>query len=289
MNNSQNMNISKQNITGPCDLKCAYNFKYPESNCTAQNNGSFITLTYDNGSVPPVLFNNQKYSVINILIVAPSIHLFNGNQAAGEMCIQHSSYSGGQNMNVCIPLISSDSSAESSNLLSQIIQSVTSNAPNETESTNVNLTDFTLNNIVPNKPFYNYSDTENNTWIVFDILNAISINSSTLNSLTQIIQPYSISTTGTSLFFNSKGPNSSGNSVGDGIYISCQPTGSSEEETAVSYTKDQTNYNLFNNPTTLLIFQILIGCIVFIAVFFCMNYAYNFFTGSKPPIVKINS
>jgi hypothetical protein len=149
-----------------------------------------------------------------------------------------------------------------------------------------------LDNIVPNKPFYNYSDSENNNWVVFGILNGISINSSTLNSLTQIIQPYSISTSGKSLFFNSKGPNSSGTAIGDGIYISCQPTGSSEEETAVSYSKNETNYNLssmLNNPTTLLIFQILIGCIVFIVVFFSMNYAYNYFIGSKPQLPKINS
>ena len=66
---NQNINISQQNVTGPCDLKCAYSFTYQESTLTAKNNGSFIMLSYDNGSVPPVLYNNQKYTVTNILIV----------------------------------------------------------------------------------------------------------------------------------------------------------------------------------------------------------------------------
>ena len=44
-NNPPNINISVQNIQGKCDLKCSYNFKYPESNTTAKNNGVFISLT----------------------------------------------------------------------------------------------------------------------------------------------------------------------------------------------------------------------------------------------------
>ena len=34
---TQNINIAPQNISGKCDLKCAYNFKYSESNSTARN------------------------------------------------------------------------------------------------------------------------------------------------------------------------------------------------------------------------------------------------------------
>ena len=65
----------------------------------------------------------------------------------------------------------------------------------------------------------------------------------------------------------------------DGIYISCQPTGSSEEETMVSYSKNPVNYNMgaiLNNPIVLLILQILVGCIVFIIVFYVLNYSYNY-------------
>ena len=33
--NLQNINISSQNVQGKCDLKCSYNFKYPETNVVA--------------------------------------------------------------------------------------------------------------------------------------------------------------------------------------------------------------------------------------------------------------
>ena len=73
--------------------------------------------------------------------------------------------------------------------------------------------------------------------------------------------------------------------MGDGIYISCQPTGSSEEEMSVSYNKNTSTAidasSMLNNPTTLIIVQVIIGCIIFIITFFSLNYAYNYLV-SKP-------
>jgi hypothetical protein len=294
---TQNINIAPQNISGKCDLKCAYNFKYTESNSTARNNGIMIGLTYDNSSVPPVLFNNQKYNVNTIFITCPSIHTFNGSQAAAEIIIEHIPVAGGPQLNVAIPIVSSSESSTASNLITEIIQSVATNAPSRGNSTNLNLTGFTLQNIVPNKPFYSYTDSGNNEWIVFGILFAIPLSSGTLSTLGQIIQPFPLPTTGGSLFLNSSGPNSSG-TVGDGIYISCKPTGSSEEETAVEYTKNTPSYdfsNMMNSPIFMLLIQIIIGCILFIIVFIIISYAYSFITTgaaklpSLPKVPGVNS
>jgi len=86
---------------------------------------------------------------------------------------------------------------------------------------------------------------------------------------------------GDNLFFNAKGPNSSG-SVGDGIYISCQPTGSSEEETEITNTKSSSESdvsisieNLAKNPTFKLIVKIIVGCILFIIIFAGLAFAYS--------------
>jgi carbonic anhydrase len=289
---SGNINISRENVLGKCDLKCAYNFKYPESNSIAKNNGVNISLTYDNSSITPVLYNNQKYTVSNITIMCPSIHLFNGAQAPAEIVVEHISVAGGPILSVAIPISSSSDSTTASNIITEIIQSVATNAPSEGETTNLNLTGFTLENIVPSKPFYSYTDTNNNEWIVFGILEAIPLNSNTLTTLGQIIKPFSISTTGSSLFLNSSGPNSSGN-IGGGIYISCKPTGSSEEEIPVEYTKNTTSYdisNLLNSPVTKTIIQIILGSIIFIILFALINYAYTFITtGTRkvPSITKI--
>ena len=290
---SQNIDISTQNISGKCDLKCAYNFKYSESNSTAKNNGVMIGLTYDESSVSPVLYNNQKYNVSSIFITCPSLHTFNGSQAQAEIIIEHTPLIGGPQLNVAIPITSSSDSSDASNLITEIIQSVATNAPSQGNTTNLNLSGFTLQNIVPNKPFYSYTDSRKNEWIVFGILSAIPLNSDILTTLGQIIKPFPLPMTGNSVFFNSSGPNTTGK-IGDGIYISCKPTGSSEEEIPVEYTKDTPSYdfsNMMNNPITKIIIQIVIGCILFIIVFLMFNYIYTWLTTGVtklPSIPKIS-
>jgi carbonic anhydrase len=280
---TQNINISRENVKGKCDLKCSYNFKYSESNSTAKNNGVMLSLTYDNSSVSPVMYNNEKYTVSKIVITSPSIHLFNGSTTDAEIFIEHTPVKGGPNLMVGIPIKSSTESSTASNLITEVIQSVGTNAPAQGDSTNLNLSGFTLENIIPQKPFYSYTESETTDWIVFDILEAIPLNKTTLSTLSQIIKPFPIPTPGTSLFLNSAGPNSGGN-IGDGIYISCKPVGSSEEETAVEYTKNTPSYDLssmMENPVTKTIFQIIIGCIIFIIVFSFISYAYTLITGSS--------
>ena len=275
---TQNINISKQNISGKCDLKCAFNFKYSETNLTAKNNGVNIALTPDSSKIPPVTYNNQKYNVSNITIVSPSIHIFNGATAAAEIVIEHIPVQGGAQLNVCVPITTSSNSSNASNLITEVIQSVSSSAPASGETANLNINGFTLQDIVPSKPFYNYSSSSDNSdWIVFDITNAIPLSSSTITTLQKIIQPFPIPTPGGQLFFNATGPNTT--KIGEGIYISCKPTGSSDEETAVTYNKNVTTYDftdIINNKTFQTIMQIIIGCLLFIAIFVAVSYGYSY-------------
>jgi len=275
---TQNINISKQNISGKCDLKCSYNFKYSETNLTAKNNGIGIYLTPDASKIPSVTYNQQKYNVNNIILVSPSIHTFNGSTAAAELIVEHTPVQGGSNLGVCIPIVSSSDASTASNLITEIIQSVSSNAPANGETANLSISGFTLQNIVPNKPFYSYTSLNDNTdYIVFDITNAIGLSSSTITTLQQIIKPFPIPTPGDKLFFNASGPNTT--KIGDGIYISCKPTGSSSEETAVTYDKTASTYDfstITNNPTFKTVVQIIIGCLLFIAIFMIVSYGYSY-------------
>ena len=281
--NNNSINISRENVSGDCDLKCAYNFKYPQTSLVAKNDGVMISLTCDKSNTPPVLYNNQKYIVDKFIIVSPSLHNFNGSKSSAEVLINHTPNGGGEQFIVCIPIIESTDSSTASNLLTEIIQGVSNGAPAKDETTNLNINGFTLNKIVPKKPFYSYtssSNTDKNEYIVFDILDAITINNKTLSSLTKIINPFSISTPGNKLFYNQKGPNQT--TVGDGIYISCQPTGSSEEETDVEYTKEQSSYDLFsfNSDSTKIFLQVLFSCIIFLIIFGGIGYAYSKITGN---------
>ena len=276
---SQNINISSQNISGKCDLKCAYNFTYPESNSTAQNNNVMIMLRPDNSSKSSVTYNTEKYTVSNMFITCPSLHRYNNNQVAAEFFINHVPVKGGQNLNVAIPIISSSESSTASNLITQIIQSVSTNAPRNGETTNLNITGFTLQDIVPSKPFFSYTSTNNENWIVFPMKDAIPLNSNILRTLGQIIRPFQLPMTGGELFFNSNGPNSS--NTNSEIYISCNPTGSSVETTEVVYDKNTVTpidfNNIWNNPIFTLIIKILIGCSIFIIIFYIINMAFSSF------------
>jgi hypothetical protein len=294
--NNESINISRENVQGACDLKCAYNFKYHESNLTAKNNGVMIALTYDNGSIPPVLYNQEKYTVDTIMIVSPSIHLFNGSTTNAEIIVKHTPVSGGNQLAVCVPITESSDSSTATNLIGQILMGVANNAPSKGETTNLNISNFTLNDIIPKKPFYSYTGTNDSSdWLVYDILYAIPLNNKMLTGLTQIIKPFPVPTPGKGLFYNSIGPNhvSLNN---NGIYISCSPTGSSEEEMDVTYTKNSTSYDLtsiFNNPAGSIVFQILIASIIFILIFLILNYGYGLLTsdvtklsGFKIPGIK---
>ena len=285
---TQNINISKQNISGKCDLKCTYNFKYTETNLTAKNFGTLIILTPDSSKIPPVTYNQQKYNVASIFLVSPSVHIFNGSTCAAELFIEHTPVQGGSNLLVWIPIISSSDSSTASNLITEVIQGVSSNAPANGETTNLNISGFTLQSIVPNKPFYSYTS-DNTDNIVFDITNAIGLSSSTITTLQKIIKPFPIPTPGNKLFFNSSGPNTT--KIGEGIYISCKPTGSSDEETAVTYNKNVSTYdfsNITNNPTFKTIIQIIVGCLLFIAIFMAVSYGYSYITtgSAKMPTLE---
>lgn len=291
-NTIQTINISSQNIYGDCDLKCSYNYKYNQSNSVATNNGVFISLSYDKGTTSPVLYNNQKYYVSKINIYNPSLHMFNNNSINAELVIEHAPEMGGELLYTCIPIIESTNSSDASNILSQIIQSVATNAPTLNESTNLNISNFNLDIFVPKKPFFSYTGSSGliGQVIVFGINYAIPMNPKILDVLKQIIKPYPITISGGNVFFNKNGPNNI--QVNDGIYISCQPTGSSSEETQVTYSTPNTNYNLgsvYNNSTFNSILQIIIGCILFIIILYLLNSAYNYLTSpsTKLPSLKL--
>jgi FlaG/FlaF family flagellin (archaellin) len=94
---------------------------------------------------------------------------------------------------------------------------------------------------------------------------------------------------GESVFYNNKGPNDT--SVKEGIYISCQPTGSSEEEVSVTTNKSQVNYDIssiFNDPNMSSILQIIIGIILCVAIFYILNIFYKTFILGKGSIKNLN-
>jgi len=282
-NNQTEINISKNNITNRCDLKCSYNFKYPDCNTTATNNGVYISLTYENGSTPPVMYNNAQYTVYQINMFSPSLHLFNGVKATGELIAVHTPVLGGSELMVCIPFIQSGDTTSASDLITQVIDEVAKNAPRNGESTNLNITNFSLQHIIPKKPYVIYSGTYNDNttdFIVFPLNAPIPLTQNTLKKLSDIIIPFPLPMYGGGLYLNSKGPNSGARFRNDDIYISCKPTGSSDDEITVTNTTTTTSSSSSNsnNDAMMNFLKFLIICIIFIIFFLAVNYAFNTLT-----------
>jgi len=278
------MNISPQNINGTCNLKCAYSFNYNTSNSTATNYGRWIQLTYEASSTPQITYNTAKYNVGSIQIFSPSAHLYNNAQADAEIIISHTPINGGKSLTVCIPINTSGSTTDGSQIITDIFKAVSSNAPSQGTSTTQGINEFTLNDIVPMKPYYSYT-MEGEDFIVYGIQYAISVDNKALETFKNCIKPNPRTyPSGPSLFSNPDGPTSS--NVGDGsIYIDCQPTNSSEEEiemnvnikSPVSYDVGSYMLVILNNP----IFLIFCSSIIFVIILMIIHKLISHFTSDS--------
>ena len=281
----EQINISRKNIEGKCDLKCSYNFQYKDYNSTATNGGFLISIKPQETGDAPVTFDKKKYRVVNIALYAPSRHLYNDNLADAEISIIHMPENGGTPLSVSIPIRTSSETNSGTDIITEVINDIASSAPARDDS--VNIGSFNLQKIVPNKPFINYVSTFSDN-IAFTMIDAIPITSTTLDKLKKVITPNTQMATGTSgLFYNSSGPNST-KELSEGIYISCNPTGSSEETKEIMYEKEDVSFNfreIIENPTFLAAMQIFFACIIFIIVFYIWNYGFMYIDGEHADIV----
>jgi carbonic anhydrase len=279
------MNISPQNVAGNCTYKCNLTFNYPVKSCTATNSGNYLNISCGD-SDSSVKFNNTKYNIAACYLYSPSLQLYNNQQTSGELMLMHNPIAGGKTLYVCIPLATNGTSGNASNIVSEIIDAVAKGAPSQGGSVNQGINDFTANDFIPLKEFYSY-ETQNAHFVAFGMQNAIYISQKNLNSLQKIIKPFGgiPFPSGPKLFVNKKGPIKGDGITSNDIYIDCQPTDSSEEETnEVVNIKANTNYdvgssmaNIFYNP----IFLLILFAIVFIILLVGINRGLKYLSGGS--------
>lgn len=285
------INISKDNVAGDCNTKCAYSFDYKECELTATNGGPQIMYDIDPiPSVPPVLYNNGQYVPYRVLIFCPSRHKYDGSIVDAEIMIQHAPVNGGNQLFVCIPIIKSTDTSSASILVRQMITDVAAKAPKSGNKIShvSGVENFSLNTIVPRAPFYSYAK-DGIDAIVFGLSSAIPLSAEIIDTkLSQIIKPSSSQSndSNTNVFYNASGPKST--LADQGIYIDCQPTGSSGEVEVVQ-ARNPPIYDLdtiMKDPTVYMIIQLLMSCLIFIVIYFFISYGFAFMTstevGAKP-------
>ena len=253
------MNISKNDISGNCKLKCAYNFNYQISSCNVKSSNStrVFTIDYDKSKVPPVTYNGNKYNVKNIGIIRdyPAIKIRNQVPLA-FILIEHLPIIDGNPLSVYIPIIIG-TSTQAGDLVTNIIKDSIKMKPNG-GNVLLNIPNFTLNTIVPSKPFFTTTINSlkgGGEFIIYDFDYAIAIEESIMGDLynafsknklnqEQLNKKYKTIKSSQPfypkkpVYYNSWGANSlktdsSPNSGSDDIYIECNPVNQSQEEEAV--------------------------------------------------------
>lgn len=275
------MDISVRNIKGNCDYKCAFSFDYQTSNAIISNKMNYLSLTLDETTIPPVMYNGQPYLVSQIQIYSPSLHLFNSQKMPAEVVILHSPQKGGTNLNVCIPINVNDS-IDSSSIINKITTFAINNTPTTDDTMSLNMPNFTLNDIVPKKPFYSYTGKDINNdydvnYIVYGREASLHITKENSTNLSNIVTTIELNKSNDgSLFYNKKGPVSA-NENGE-IYISCENTNTSKEMEQITTTNNNsTVFNwseAFKNPIWITIFSIVGAIFLCFFVYYVLNLFY---------------
>jgi len=282
MTTPQIINISSEEQYEECKNKCDLSFKYPISGCLATNTGGSIGISYDKSETPPVIFNNVKYFVVEneIQLYTPSIHLFNGSYTDSELVIMHKSETSNKILYICIPISYTKVVGSATSIISQIIKSVSQNAPNAWQKTTVNLPNFSLQHIIPNKPFYSFTDSNSNNVVVYGVENAIGLDLNSIKTLTSLLQPsignayFSFCTGNPAIYKNPYGPN---NAQDDQIYIDCQPVNESEEqiETKITDRKPEIKYDT-GDWIKMILNSILFQCFIVVMLLMLVLYGVKY-------------
>lgn len=155
----------------------------------------------------------------------------------------------------------------------------------------LNIRDYTLEFVIPRGPFFSYTDTtENVNYIVYGMTYAIFVEPNIIQQLQNVVVPFynnpTYNTDGSNnpfpLFLNQTGAtNLLTTNLSDEIYIDCQPTGSSNEQTNITTSTSN------EPPKNSVMFLIYVIFFIFVLLLIYMLFAYithpdkkNFSVGS---------
>ena len=290
------IDISGTRSLGKCVDKCDLTFKYNISSVTVTNRGDYLNVKYDDvsNSDAQVTFNSKKYKVTDLRIYSPSLHTYNGSQMPAEILIIHTPVDGGNQLFVSVPIMNNNSVNTGSSMITAILTHSLANAPADgNESRLDNIKNFSLNSVVPKKPYYYYSGVNflrQPCSAAVDIVcylpytANIGINTDLVDKLSFVIKPSNITpkayTEGDTprLYFNEEGAKTS-DANGEDIVISCQPyddTADPNETTDYIVDNDSSPLNpsdVFNSGW----FQVIAGSLIFFLIICLLNFIFGIF------------
>ena len=272
-----------------CKGKCDYSYFYQNSSGYVKNyNNEYLLLNIQDNTLST--FNSNSYQIEEIRIYSPSLHIYGGTKADGEVLIIHKNINGPDKFLVSIPLMKGGNITNASNDIKNIINIASQS--NVNEANELNGMNINFNNYIPKTNYYFYTGTLPYScgsgtlvnYVVFskNIKNtSINIPEDSLTKLKNMITEQNVEIKPTpEEFGKSKGPPiMHGMSSSGDIYIDCQPVGE-DGELLVNTSK----YSVFGDTLHKLdpnkykwIGSFFIAIILLIVIVTFKNYIISFF------------
>lgn len=197
------------NVSAEAGENTDFTYNYGMSPCTVTNKSTYLEINCFDGHNKVNCGLAGDLYVSNVRLYKPSLNTYNGSKSSAELIITHTG--GGKNIYVCIPITTSSSSGGTSEWFKQIIPF----SPNKAGSSrSINVSNFTLNNVIPKAPFiiyeggtFDWGCSKSDAMIIFNELDSISINRTELRTLGKIINEpsYNVSDVPDYLKINKRG------------------------------------------------------------------------------------
>lgn len=163
-------------------------YDYGISACSIANKETYLEINCFDGINKVGSGLTGDLYVSSVRLYKPSLNSYDGAKADAELIITHSG--GGKNLYVCIPITSTVASGGSTDWFNQIIPF---SPPKPNGSKSINVSNFTLNDVIPKAPFIIYEGgtfewgcSKSDVMLLFNLDNAININYKNLNTLGNI-------------------------------------------------------------------------------------------------------
>jgi hypothetical protein len=253
---SNKVNIAKNMSSGDCNLKCNYRFDYPKGEPliveNTRNDGLVIDYAQSRPKIAPVRYNGNHYDVRSTRITAPWGEFKIRNKFPnGMITIIHEPRVEGNRLIVMVPLETGGTN-NAGGLVSDIMKAGMRQIPEKGDKTTLNLSNNSLNIIVPKQPFFSFQTAKGGVdYIIFE--RGASINRKLLweyqrfvfgktfsrnaNKFIRNVQnakPKMFTQTDGKLFYNKDGAKGLTNGDGsDDVYIVCEPTDQADDNVFV--------------------------------------------------------
>lgn len=266
------MNINN-NVSGKCSLKCNYSFNYSLMNLTGQNKKSYLLFKPNNiENYDQVIYNNNKYNVTEIRIYNKSLHKFGGQQIFSELQVIHKTLMNEKTLNVHIPV--KIANGDNITILDQLISFVSDYSPAcNGNGCQINLSTFTLNDLVPRKEYLVYSLSDNEEVIVFQQSDGIYISEDGSDILKSLIEEHIYEDINKDKDINIIASEQSAQIMGEdddnNILYDCFTVDYDEEEKYLTSPKEKETTTLYSTNKNV---EVIINIIIFILCFVIFIY-----------------